>query len=389
MKRLCPHCHADLPDDATFCGACGRRIEGWSKAPLAADLGAGEPSAPTDGGEMPTRQMDVTPEMLRKARPSDERAAARAAAGGAPAPQPTKPSSKNNRPVKAAPTPAPAAAADDESPSAMMRAVKRPRAPLLIGLGVLGVGAAAGAFVLVRHTVGGGSGAPPPVAPSPAVATPDPAAPPVAAAPAPASKSGKRRRAVRLTPIEGSSADTGRKPPSTPSARPVVDNGKGGALPKKTVATDSKPLPSGAPPPAAPAAPPAHPSPKAPIDPYAGPPPEDLPSEATPMTEEEMKSQAEAQIDADSVRYVVKSHLSQVRSCYSRAFKDSSPGGRVDLAFAIDRNGRAVRVRTDANTTDSESLSRCLEERVKEWQFPRPVGGEIELVYPFIFAAGS
>jgi len=388
MKRLCPHCHADLPDDdATFCGACGRRIDGWSKAPLAADLGAGDPSAPADGGEMPTRQMDVTPEMLRKARPTDERAAERAAAGGAPQPAAAaKSSSKKDAP------PPKAASDGEESPSAMMRAVKRGRAPLLIGLGVLGVAAAAGAFVLVRSSVGGGD-AQPPATPAPAVATPDPAAPPPTTPPttaAPGGKSGKRRRAVRLTPIEGSGADTGRKPP--PSPRPVVDNGKGGALPKKTVATDSKPLPPGstAPAPAPGSAPAAKPpAAKQPADPYAGPPPEDLPSEATPMTEEEMKSQAEAQIDADSVRYVVKSHLSQVKSCYSRAFKESSPGGRVDLAFAIDRNGRAVRVRTDANTTDSEPLSRCLEERVKEWQFPRPVGGEIELVYPFIFAAGS
>jgi hypothetical protein len=373
MKRLCPHCHAELPGDATFCGACGRRIEGWSKAPIAADLGAGE-GAPADGGEMPTRQMDVTPEMLRKARPTED---ARARSGA----DEKKTSSKKTTAPPPKPAPKTAPSDEGESPSAMMRAVKRGRTPLLIALGVLGIGAAAGAFVLVRNLVGRQDEPSPP----PVVATPTPTMAPQPSTPPPASpstKSGnKKKRAVRLTPIEGSSADTGRKPPAT---RPVVDSGKGGGLPKKAVATDSEALPpssTGAPPPAAT---------KKPADPYTGgAPPEDLPSEATPMTEEEMKSQAEAQIDADSVRYVVKSHLAQVRACYSRAFKDSSPGGRVDLAFAIDRNGRATRVRTDANTTDSEALSRCLEERVKEWQFPRPVGGEIELVYPFIFAAGS
>jgi hypothetical protein len=26
---------------------------------------------------------------------------------------------------------------------------------------------------------------------------------------------------------------------------------------------------------------------------------------------------------------------------------------------------------------------------VREWQFPRPVGGDYELIYPFVFAPGS
>ena len=51
--------------------------------------------------------------------------------------------------------------------------------------------------------------------------------------------------------------------------------------------------------------------------------------------------------------------------------------------------GRARNVRTERNSTDSEPLARCLETRVKEWQFPRPVGGDFELIYPFVFAPGS
>jgi hypothetical protein len=102
-----------------------------------------------------------------------------------------------------------------------------------------------------------------------------------------------------------------------------------------------------------------------------------------------MKQEAEASIDADGVRFVVKSHLSQVHACYERAFKESSPGGRVEIGFAITTGGAATRVRTEANTTGSDSLASCLEARVKSWQFPRPVGGDYELIYPFVFAAGS
>jgi hypothetical protein len=89
------------------------------------------------------------------------------------------------------------------------------------------------------------------------------------------------------------------------------------------------------------------------------------------------------------VRLVVRHHLPQVRACYGRAFKDGSPGGTVEIGFAIDPSGRAQNVRTETNTTDSVELARCLEARVREWQFPRPVGGDYELIYPFVFAPGS
>jgi hypothetical protein len=112
-------------------------------------------------------------------------------------------------------------------------------------------------------------------------------------------------------------------------------------------------------------------------------------TEDKPSTEAEQKQEAEAQLDAESVRLVVRQHLPQVRACYGRAFKDASPGGTVEIGFAIDGNGRAKNVRTETNTTDSEGLAHCLEQRVKEWQFPRPVGGDYELIYPFVFAPGS
>jgi TonB family protein len=89
------------------------------------------------------------------------------------------------------------------------------------------------------------------------------------------------------------------------------------------------------------------------------------------------------------VRFVVKAHLPQVRACYGRVFKDASPGGTVEVGFSIDGNGRAQNVRTERNSTDSEPLARCLETRVREWQFPRPVGGDFDLIYPFVFAPGS
>ena len=49
-------------------------------------------------------------------------------------------------------------------------------------------------------------------------------------------------------------------------------------------------------------------------------------------------------------------------------------------------NGHATRIRTAENSFGNARLSSCLEQRVAQWQFPRPVAGEPEFQYPFVFA---
>jgi hypothetical protein len=371
---LCPHCHAQLPEQASFCGACGRRIEGWRQLPATAEESAAPPSLP--GSQEATRQMEPTPSLLRVAKLSrDQRQAERAR--------------------KATPAPV-------ESESMMLRALKKPRVPPWLALGLVACACAAGGFlVMKRQQRRAATVAPPPATPSsPAVPPSGSVAPPqaLAAAPAvaapiaplPASRA-KHRQAHRLTALE------------VPIAQKPVKAAKGGGLPHKAVSTDSRPAqavntrttqspPSQGqiqdpyptvtltPPPQAPpqqlAMPTApHEAPASPAEP--------------PPTEAEQKQEAQARIDADGVRLVVKQHLPQVHACYGRAFKESSPGGRIEIGFAINQSGRAEGVRTEVNTTDSVELARCLEQRLREWQFPRPVGGDYDLVYPFVFAPGS
>ncbi len=109
----------------------------------------------------------------------------------------------------------------------------------------------------------------------------------------------------------------------------------------------------------------------------------------TPMTEEEQRHEAEAQLAAADIEFVASNNHVQVRTCHERAFKDAtgSPGGRVELSFTLREDGRASGVTTLSNTTGSLLLSRCLEQRVAEWRFPRPVGGAKTYQFPFVFMA--
>ncbi|HEX6835526.1 MAG TPA: zinc ribbon domain-containing protein, partial [Polyangia bacterium] len=206
----CPHCKAELPEKASFCANCGRRIEGWT-VPKDATPAMGEAALP--GGDDKTRQMEPTPSLLRAAAVSVKKQGAR-----------------------------------------KRRAVGL---PLVLGMLVVAVAGGLGAFFLVRARVKKNQPSAvshPPSAPV-AVAPPlvKPPAPVVAAAPpAPPkmlvrkNKQGKRAHVIASAPV------------------PVkARKSSSGGLPHKQVATDSKPLTmptvqhettgeSGAPPPPAP-----------------------------------------------------------------------------------------------------------------------------------------
>jgi hypothetical protein len=333
----CPHCKTELPEKASFCAACGRRIEGWS-VPASATPAMGEPLLP--GGEERTRQMEPTPSLLRAAAISVKK-------GGA---------------GRRKPTP-------------------RSPVPLVIGMVVVAAAGGVGGFFLVRGRMRRTREKPPLVAVVPTttgpmlVTSPEPPKEEAPPPPAPSqmlvrkSKTGKKAHVIASVPV----------PVAEPAGKKArVVKGGGGGLPHKAVVTDSKSLSAQQAAAATAAAPATMPTAE-----------HETTSETKPSTEAEQKQEAEAQLDADSVRLVVRQHLPQVRACYARAFKDASPGGTVEIGFAIDASGRAKNVRTETNTTDSEPVAHCLEQRVKEWQFPRPVGGDYELIYPFVFAPGS
>ena len=316
----CPHCKAELPEKAMFCGACGRRIEGWNVPPpqSGATPAFGDDKLPS--GDEATRQMEPTPSLLR---------------------------------------------------AAALSLRKRRRAPPIVAMIVVAAVGAAAAFFVVRANMRKRVVASAPVASAPVASVPVVAAAPASPTPTP-------------TPTP-TAVPVKRKHAHVVSAAPVINVkakkvkavkvAAGAGLPHKSVETDSKSM-----------AQQESQSQKAMALPTVE---HETTSESTPHTEAEMKQEAEARLDADSVRFVVKAHLPQVRACYGRAFKDSSPGGTVEIGFAIDSAGHAQNVRTETNTTDSEQLAHCLEERVKQWQFPKPVGGDYELIYPFVFAPGS
>ena len=368
----CPHCRTALPEKATFCAACGRRIEGWSAAPVDTTPAVNPAASELAGDDAATRQVEPTPSLMRAMALSKrrERQASRwwiavgmivvALTGGTAAffvvrlhkqsqPRPQTLIAQEPDPV-------------DEP--ALAPAVNVPP-------------------VATSQTI-----VPPTIAKAQAAKLQAPKAPMLVKTIAPKPPKPKPAKAI----VAANNGPTRLAAPKLPRAAMPAGNG----LPHKAVRTDSQSIAQvtarqekqaavqakreqaqgQTPPPAAP-----NPALQMPTVAH------ETTTEASGAPDD--RAEAQASLDADGVRFVVKAHLPQVRACYGRVFKDTSPGGTVEVGFAIDGNGRAKNVRTERNSTDSEPLARCLETRVKEWQFPRPVGGDFELIYPFVFAPGS
>jgi Ca-activated chloride channel homolog len=97
----------------------------------------------------------------------------------------------------------------------------------------------------------------------------------------------------------------------------------------------------------------------------------------------------EAQIDAESVQIIMRQHKADVRACYNQGLKaNPDASGTIEVRFAINAQGHAVKRRVLSDTVGLPGVGDCILGQLGRWQFPRPVGGEVEFVYPFILSPG-
>lgn len=102
--------------------------------------------------------------------------------------------------------------------------------------------------------------------------------------------------------------------------------------------------------------------------------------------------------DREAVRRAVKTHLSEVKTCYDDALKkdshnkDSQLSGKIVLDFEVDNAGKvpSAKVNEKKSTLKSSDIEQCLIDKVKSWTFPpSPKGTIISVSYPFIFKSNK
>ncbi len=75
-----------------------------------------------------------------------------------------------------------------------------------------------------------------------------------------------------------------------------------------------------------------------------------------------------------------------MRGCYERALlKESGLAGKLILEWTIGLTGRVEEIKVKQATIKGDEVPNCIAGSLKTWVFPRPVGGQVIVSYPFLF----
>ena len=88
----------------------------------------------------------------------------------------------------------------------------------------------------------------------------------------------------------------------------------------------------------------------------------------------------------EAVKRVIEQHLDEITYCYETALiSNPSIKGKITMEWKILMSGAVGEIRVKSSTIKSPEIYDCIKSAIKTWQFPRPVGNEVVVSYPFIF----
>jgi hypothetical protein len=94
----------------------------------------------------------------------------------------------------------------------------------------------------------------------------------------------------------------------------------------------------------------------------------------------------EGGMSREMVKRVIDQHLDEITYCYETALM-SNPSilGRIVFEWKILKDGSVGEIRIVASSVNSNQIHGCIKSAIKSWQFPKPVGAEVIVSYPFVF----
>ena len=111
-------------------------------------------------------------------------------------------------------------------------------------------------------------------------------------------------------------------------------------------------------------------------------------ADAPVATEEELvfSTGGTGKLPATTIRKVLRDKLSAYTACYQMAHdKDPAFKGRFVAHFRIEKAGSVANVEIRGKKTDA-TFSSCLADQIGTLRFPKPKGGEVQVVYPLDFS---
>jgi pSer/pThr/pTyr-binding forkhead associated (FHA) protein len=94
----------------------------------------------------------------------------------------------------------------------------------------------------------------------------------------------------------------------------------------------------------------------------------------------------EGGMSREMVKRVIDQHIDEIQHCYETALINNPIiSGRIVFEWKILMSGRVGEIRIVASSVNSHDIHACIKSAIKSWQFPKPVGSEVVVSYPFIF----
>lgn len=102
------------------------------------------------------------------------------------------------------------------------------------------------------------------------------------------------------------------------------------------------------------------------------------------------KPQVSGYLSAEEINRVVRANQAALRYCYeSEVQRQRSLKGKVMVQWRVDRAGLVPTARVASSTLNDSRVEGCIVRQVRKWRFPKPDGGEVSVLYPFIFGVGG
>ena len=100
--------------------------------------------------------------------------------------------------------------------------------------------------------------------------------------------------------------------------------------------------------------------------------------------------QVSGYLSAEQINRVVRANQAALRYCYeTEVQRQRGLRGKVVIQWRVDRAGLVPTARVSSSTLNNAGVEGCLVRQVRKWHFPKPDGGEVAVMYPFIFGVGG
>ena len=93
-------------------------------------------------------------------------------------------------------------------------------------------------------------------------------------------------------------------------------------------------------------------------------------------------------LSREQINRVVQANRAAIKYCFETALQRAPKlEGAINVQWRIDRKGMVSTTRVAKSTLGDPKVEGCILRQIARWKFPEPDGGEVDVVYPFIFRA--